>query len=148
MAVQRRSLNTRAHKYDHAICGLARILHEAFYCERRKHGIFVLILEVRTRMYFSTIRPQTSRINFALRARTFRTSAALATKYRAICGLGRTLQEASYGKPRTHGIPGLRVREESDRQSSLFSSITSMPWIFQASPSITNVTSAWFLFRR
>jgi hypothetical protein len=77
---------------------LARILHEAFYCERRKHGIFVrgrnwspisseLILEVRTRMYFSTIRPQTSRINFALRARTFRTSIALVTKFRAICGL-------------------------------------------------------------
>jgi hypothetical protein len=66
---------------------LARILHEAFYCERRKHGIFGLILEVRTRMYFSTIRPQTSRINFALRARTFRTSTALATKFRAICGL-------------------------------------------------------------
>ena len=29
-----------------AICGaLARILHEAFGCERRKHGIFVSILE-------------------------------------------------------------------------------------------------------
>jgi hypothetical protein len=66
---------------------VARILHEAFYCERRKHGIFGSILEVRTRMYFSTIRPQTSRINFALRARTFRTSTALATKFRAICGL-------------------------------------------------------------
>jgi hypothetical protein len=49
----------------------AGILHEAFYYERGKHGIFGLILEVRTRMYFSTIRPQTSRINFALRARTF-----------------------------------------------------------------------------
>jgi hypothetical protein len=47
--------------------GLARILHEAFYCERRKHGIFGSILEVRTRMYFSTIRPQTSRIDFALK---------------------------------------------------------------------------------
>ena len=66
---------------------LARILHEAFYCERRKHGIFRSILEVRTRMYFSTIRPQTARIDFALRARTFRTSTALATKFRAICGL-------------------------------------------------------------
>jgi para-nitrobenzyl esterase len=38
-------------------------------------------------MYFSTIRPQTSRINFALWARTFRTPTALATKFRAICGL-------------------------------------------------------------
>ena len=68
---------------------LARILHEAFYYERRKHGIFGSILEVRTRMYSSTIRPQTSRINFALWARTFRTSTALATKFRAICGLVR-----------------------------------------------------------
>ena len=46
---------------------LARILHEAFTCERRKHGIFGSILEVR--------------------ARTFRTFTALATKFRAICGL-------------------------------------------------------------
>jgi len=66
---------------------LTRTLHEAFYCERRKREIFGSILEVRTRMYSSTIRPQTSRINFALRARTFRTSTALATKFRAICGL-------------------------------------------------------------
>jgi hypothetical protein len=44
---------------------LARILHEAFYCERREHGIFGSIPEVRTRMYFSTIRPQTAGINFA-----------------------------------------------------------------------------------
>ena len=72
---------------DDEMVTLARILHEAFYCERRKHGIFGSILEVRTRMYFSTIRPQTSRINFALQARTFRTSTALATKFREICGL-------------------------------------------------------------
>ena len=37
---------------------LARILHEAFGCERRKHGIFGSILEGRTRMYCSTIRPR------------------------------------------------------------------------------------------
>jgi len=70
---------------------LARILHEAFYYERRKHRISGLILAVRTRMYFSTIRPQTSRINFALQARTFRTSTALATKFRTICGLEGSL---------------------------------------------------------
>ena len=46
---------------------LARILHEAFYCERREHGTFGSILSVRTRI--------------------FRTSAALATKFRAIYGL-------------------------------------------------------------
>jgi len=33
-------------------------LHEAFYCERRKHATFGTILEVRTRMYSSTVRPQ------------------------------------------------------------------------------------------
>ena len=44
----------------------ARILHEAFYCEWRKHGIF----------------------DFALRARTLRTSTALATKSREISGVG------------------------------------------------------------
>jgi hypothetical protein len=64
------------------------MLQEAFCCERRKHGIFGSIFEIRTRMYSSTIRPQTSKINYALRARTFRTSAALATKFLAICGLG------------------------------------------------------------
>ena len=66
---------------------LARILHEAFGYERRKHGIFGSILEARTRMDFSTIRPRPSRINFALQARTFRTSTTLASKFRAICGL-------------------------------------------------------------
>ena len=45
---------------------LDRISQETFYYERRKHGIFGSILEVRTRMYFSAIRPQTSRINCAL----------------------------------------------------------------------------------
>ena len=67
--------------------GLARILHEAFYCERRKHGIFGSVFSIWTSMYFSTISPQTSEINFVLWARIFSTSAALVTKFRAICGL-------------------------------------------------------------
>ena len=66
---------------------LARILHEAFYYERRKHGIFGSIFRIRTRMYSSTIRPRIRKINSALGARILRTSAALATKFRAICGL-------------------------------------------------------------
>ena len=37
---------------------LARILHETFYCERRKHGIFGSIFEIRTRMYFRPGRPR------------------------------------------------------------------------------------------
>ncbi len=38
------------------VAALTRILREAFCCERRKHGIFGSILEIRTRMYFSTDR--------------------------------------------------------------------------------------------
>lgn len=34
---------------------VARILHEAFYCERRKHGIFGLIFEIWTSMYFRIV---------------------------------------------------------------------------------------------
>jgi hypothetical protein len=30
-------------------------LHEAFYCERYKHGIFGSILAVRTRMHFNSL---------------------------------------------------------------------------------------------
>ena len=59
-----------------AIADLARILHEAFYCERCKHGIFGSILEIR--------------------ARAFQPFTALATKFRAICGL----KEAN----RRHGL--------------------------------------------
>ena len=42
--------------------------------------------QIRPRMYYITIRSQASRINFTLWARTFRTSSALATKFRAIWG--------------------------------------------------------------
>jgi len=66
---------------------LARILHEAFYCERRNHGTFGLFFEIQTRMYFNTIRPRISKNNFALRVRIFHASTALATKFHAICGL-------------------------------------------------------------
>ena len=82
---------------------LTRIMHGAFYCDRRKHGIFGSILAVRIRMYFSTIRPQTARINFALRSRTFRTSTALAKKFRAICGLTSRAQDRSLACPREKG---------------------------------------------
>ena len=90
---------------------LARILHEAFGCERRKQGIFVSITEARPRMYYSTIRPRPSRINFALRARTFRTSTTLASKFRAICGLGlltrsEILPSQCYGEPFFTDDPG------------------------------------------
>jgi len=66
---------------------LARILHEAFYYERRKHGIFGSFFEIQTRMYFNTIRPRISRNNLALRVRIFHASTALATKFHAISGL-------------------------------------------------------------
>ncbi len=51
------------------------------------HGIFGWIFEILTRMYFSTIRLRISKINVALRVRIFHASAALVTKFRAICGL-------------------------------------------------------------
>ncbi len=64
-----------------------RILHEAFYYERCKHGIFGSIFEIWTSMYSSTISPKITKLNFALRARIFHPSITLVTKFHAICGL-------------------------------------------------------------
>jgi hypothetical protein len=74
------------------LCHRARILHEAFYSERRKHGIFGSILQVRT-------------------------STALATKFRAICGLGRGLYAC---RQTEHGDGNSRVGIEYSIEATRF----------------------------
>lgn len=63
------------------------MLHEAVTCERPMNAIYRWIYEIRTRMYFRTIRSHISRINVALRARVFHAFAAFLTKLPVTCGL-------------------------------------------------------------
>lgn len=38
-----------------------RILHEGFYCDRRRHGVFGSFFEIQPRMHLNTIRPRISK---------------------------------------------------------------------------------------